>query len=78
MPSERPAIAIVGSTNLDLVASVARAPDAGETVLATAFERGFGGKGANQAVMAARFEADVIFIGAVGDDPFGEQPGPSG
>ena len=72
MPSERPAIAIVGSTNLDLVASVARAPDAGETVLATAFERGFGGKGANQAVMAARFDADVTLIGAVGDDPFGE------
>jgi len=72
MPSDRPAIAIVGSTNLDLVASVARAPRAGETVLATGFERGFGGKGANQAVMAARFEADVAFIGAVGDDPFGE------
>lgn len=65
-------IAVVGSINLDLVASVPRAPAAGETVLATGFERGFGGKGANQAVMAARFEADVAFIGAVGDDPFGE------
>jgi ribokinase len=70
--SKRPSIAVVGSSNLDLVASVARAPDAGETVLATGFERGFGGKGANQAVMAARFEADVAFVGAVGDDPFGE------
>jgi len=67
----RPSIAVVGSSNLDLVASVARAPDAGETVVATGFERGFGGKGANQAVMAARFDADVAFIGAVGDDPFG-------
>jgi len=71
MARERPAIAIVGSTNLDLVAAVARAPGAGETVLATGFATGFGGKGANQAVMAARFEADVAFIGAVGDDAFG-------
>ncbi len=67
-----PSIAVVGSINLDLVASMARAPEAGETVLATAFDRGFGGKGANQAVMAARFDADVACIGAVGDDPFGE------
>jgi len=71
MARERPAIAIVGSTNLDLIAAVARAPGAGETVLATGFATGFGGKGANQAVMAARFEADVAFIGAVGDDAFG-------
>ncbi|HEX8026521.1 MAG TPA: ribokinase [Candidatus Limnocylindrales bacterium] len=72
MAANRPSIAIVGSTNLDLVVSVARAPGPGETVIATAFERGFGGKGANQAVMAARFEVEVAFIGAVGDDPFGE------
>jgi ribokinase len=72
MARERPAIAIVGSTNLDLVAAVARAPRAGETVLATGFATGFGGKGANQAIMAARFEVDVTFLGAVGDDAFGE------
>ncbi len=69
--ADRPVIAVIGSINLDLVASVARTPEAGETVLATAFQQGFGGKGANQAVMAARFDADVAFVGAVGDDPFG-------
>jgi len=70
--SDRPSIVVVGSTNVDLVAAVGRVPDAGETVLATGCERFFGGKGANQAAMAARFEADVAFVGAVGDDPYGE------
>lgn len=69
----RPVIAVVGSTNIDLVSYVDRVPGAGETVLGRRFERGFGGKGANQAVMAARFDADVLFIGAVGDDAFGTE-----
>jgi ribokinase len=71
MTSRRPSIAVVGSTNMDLVAYVDRAPAAGETVLGTRFEQGFGGKGANQAVMAARLGAQVAFIGAVGDDAYG-------
>jgi ribokinase len=71
MTSSRPTIAVVGSTNMDLVAYVSRAPEAGETVRGSRFEQGFGGKGANQAVMAARLGAPVAFIGAVGDDAYG-------
>lgn len=67
-----PAIAVVGSCNVDLVAYVDRAPAAGETVLGRRFETGFGGKGANQAVMAARLGGEVSMIGALGDDPYAE------
>jgi ribokinase len=67
-----PAIAVVGSCNVDLVAYVDRAPAAGETVLGQRFETGFGGKGANQAVMAARLGAEVWMIGALGDDLYAE------
>ncbi len=63
-------IAVVGSVNLDLVAGVQRMPRAGETVTGLAFERVPGGKGANQAVAAARLGADVAFHGAVGVDGF--------
>jgi ribokinase len=67
----RPALTVVGSVNLDLVARVNRLPRPGETL--TAAELGYvpGGKGANQAVAAARLDADVRFVGAVGDDDFG-------
>jgi ribokinase len=61
-------LTVVGSINLDLVARVARLPRAGETVSATSFERIPGGKGANQAVAAARLGATVRMVGAVGDD----------
>jgi ribokinase len=64
-----PAIAVVGSVNLDLVASCPRLPRAGETVSAQSFNRYPGGKGANQALAARRCGADVTLIGAVGDDP---------
>jgi ribokinase len=66
-----PRIVIVGSTMIDLVAFADRLPDAGETVVGTGFLQGFGGKGANQAVAAARFGATVAMVGAVGDDPNG-------
>jgi ribokinase len=66
--SSRPSIAVVGSVNLDLVAHVAALPRPGETVAAARFERVPGGKGANQAVAAARLGADVTFIGCVGVD----------
>lgn len=67
-----PRIAVVGSTMVDLVAYVDRVPGAGETVWGSEFELGFGGKGANQAVMARMLGADVLFVNRVGDDTFGE------
>lgn len=66
-------ITVVGSINIDLVASVKRAPDAGETTLASDYQVHHGGKGGNQAVAAARLGAPVRFIGAVGTDDFGAQ-----
>ena len=69
---ERPRIVVVGSTMVDLVAFAERLPDPGETVVGTRFHQGFGGKGANQAVMAARFDADVAMVAAVGRDPNGD------
>jgi ribokinase len=66
-------IAVVGSVNLDLVATTAELPRSGETVLGRAFTTVPGGKGANQAIAAAYAGADVVFIGAVGDDGFATQ-----
>ncbi len=73
-PATSPAdlrIVVVGSTMIDLVAFADRLPDAGETVVGRSFLQGFGGKGANQAVAAARFGARVAMVAAVGDDPNG-------
>ena len=64
-------ITVVGSVNLDLVAFCDRLPRPGETLTATEFERVPGGKGANQAVAAARLGADVRLIACVGDDDLG-------
>jgi ribokinase len=64
-------IAVLGSTNMDLVAYVEKAPRRGETVTAREFRTIPGGKGANQAIAAARAGADVSMIGAVGNDAFG-------
>jgi ribokinase len=61
-------LTVVGSINLDLVARVEQLPRPGETLSATAFDRIPGGKGANQAVAAARLGAEVTLVGAVGDD----------
>jgi ribokinase len=61
-------VAVIGSTNLDLVATADRLPGRGETVVNSALERHRGGKGANQALSAARFGADVSFVAATGDD----------
>ena len=65
-------LTVVGSVNLDLVARVERLPRPGETISAQSFERLPGGKGANQALAAARLGAQVRFVGAVGDDPFAD------
>ena len=67
----RPSVTVVGSVNLDLVAFCRRLPRPGETLEALEFERVPGGKGANQAVAAARLGADVRFVGCVGDDEHG-------
>lgn len=64
-------IVVLGSTNMDLVAFVPKAPARGETVTGREFRTIPGGKGANQAVAAARAGADVSMIGAVGADDFG-------
>src|SRR4051812_41264750 len=66
-------LTVVGSINVDLVARVERLPRPGETVSAGAFRRQPGGKGANQAVAAARAGASVRMIGAVGDDGLAEE-----
>ena len=63
-----PSVTVVGSVNLDLVATTIRLPRPGETVSAVAFTRYPGGKGANQALAARRAGSDVRFIGAVGSD----------
>lgn len=70
-PTRTPHIAVLGSANMDLVAYVARAPRRGETVTGREFRTVPGGKGANQAVAAARAGATVSMIGAVGADAHG-------
>lgn len=66
-------VVVVGSINVDLVVTADHLPRPGETVLGGRYARHFGGKGANQAVAAARAGASVIMIGAVGSDPFGDE-----
>jgi ribokinase len=66
-----PHIIVVGSSNTDLVLSCEHLPQPGQTLMGGAFQRFAGGKGANQAVAAARAGAKVIFIGARGRDEFG-------
>jgi ribokinase len=67
----KPKVAVVGSLNVDYIVSVERLPAAGETIAAKHFIRQFGGKGANQAVAAARQGASVAMVGCVGDDDDG-------
>ncbi len=66
-------IVVVGSINMDLVTVAPRFPGAGETLLGERFLTVPGGKGANQAVAAARLGADVALVGAVGSDAFGAE-----
>ena len=65
-----PRIVVVGSANLDFVATAAHLPAPGETVTGASFARHPGGKGANQALAARRLGAEVAFVGRVGIDPF--------
>lgn len=66
-------IVVVGSANVDLVIQTPHLPQPGETVLGGQFLTAMGGKGANQAVGAARLGATVTFVARVGDDSFGQQ-----
>ena len=66
-------IVVVGSINTDMIVKVPRIPKPGETILGGKFSTAAGGKGANQAVAAARAGGDVTFIARVGNDMFGKQ-----
>ncbi|CAH3197373.1 unnamed protein product, partial [Porites evermanni] len=66
-------VVVVGSCMTDLVSYVPRLPKAGETIHGTKFSMGFGGKGANQCVMAARLGAKTAMVAKVGNDSFGER-----
>lgn len=68
-----PKITVAGSSNVDLIMKMARLPRLGETVTDGTFVQVYGGKGANQAVGAARAGATVDFINAVGDDAYTDQ-----
>jgi len=69
---ERPKICVVGACNLDLISYVPRLPSMGETLHGNRFHMGFGGKGANQAVMAAKLGGEVTMVAKLGQDVFGE------
>lgn len=68
----RPKICVVGSSNIDLISKVPRLPKLGETLVGHSFHMGYGGKGANQAVMAAKLGCQVTMVTKLGRDVFGE------
>jgi ribokinase len=68
-----PEIVVVGSCNVDLITYTERFPVVGETIEGKDFKQGFGGKGANQAVAAAKLGARVGMVARLGDDGFGHQ-----
>jgi ribokinase len=67
-----PRVCVVGAANIDLISYVPRLPELGETLHGTQFRLGYGGKGANQAVMARLLGADVWMVCCVGTDVFGD------
>jgi len=71
--TRKPGIVVVGSSNTDMVVKTERIPAPGETVIGGEFVTAAGGKGANQAVAAARLGADVTLVARVGKDVFGDQ-----
>ena len=70
---QKKTVLVVGSLNMDLVATAARLPERGETVFGSQFATFPGGKGANQAAAAGRLGADVKMVGCVGQDAFGAE-----
>ena len=65
-------IVVVGSLSTDFIVQAERMPQKGETILGNNFSTAYGGKGANQAVAATRLTAETAFVGAIGDDGFGD------
>ena len=65
-------VCVVGAANIDLISYVPRLPELGETLHGTTFRMGYGGKGANQAVMAAKLGATVSMVTKLGRDTFGD------
>jgi len=72
-PSHRPPVLVIGSSNTDLILRAARLPNPGETILGGEFARAAGGKGANQAVAAARAGGAVTLIARLGRDAYGDE-----
>lgn len=66
-------LTVVGSLSTDFVVSAEKRPEVGETIIGTDFKTTFGGKGANQAIAAARLGSQVTMIGTVGADVFGQE-----
>ena len=65
-------IAVIGSSNVDMIMKMPALPERGETITADTFLQTFGGKGANAAVAAARAGVETLFVNAVGNDPYAE------
>jgi ribokinase len=70
--NKQPRVCVIGSINMDMVTITDKVPAQGETVLGGTFETYPGGKGANQAIAAARLGAIVSLVGVIGEDPYGE------
>jgi ribokinase len=70
--TEVPRVCVIGAANIDLISYVPRLPTMGETLHGSAFHLGYGGKGANQAVMGAKLGAHVTMVTKVGRDVFGD------
>ena len=68
---EHNSVVVVGSTMIDLISYSSRVPEAGETIVGDSFQMTFGGKGANQAVMASILGSRVGFINCLGKDVYG-------
>ncbi|ADC49330.1 ribokinase [Alkalihalophilus pseudofirmus OF4] len=71
--NQRPKVTVIGSSNVDYVVRASKYPKVGETIIGSEFTQFMGGKGANQAVAAARLGADVTFITAIGEDSQGSE-----
>ena len=72
LPTNLPTIVVVGSTMMDMITYIDKVPESGETLIGDSFALGFGGKGANQSVMASRMGANVYMVNTLGNDLFGD------